>query len=109
MSWFIRELPLRETVTTGDLGDTYATPRDTASLVELVNMIGRLDRREGARDIIDPRRRPRRRGSRAPRRAGCWRGSARSEHPDIPDLAAGFQIDLDTLTDARRGARNATS
>ena len=52
LSWFIRELPLRETVTTGDLADTYATPRDTASLAELVNMIGRLERREGAREIV---------------------------------------------------------
>src|SRR5271155_1148068 len=30
LTWFIRELPLRETVASDDLSDTYATPRDTA-------------------------------------------------------------------------------
>jgi EmrB/QacA subfamily drug resistance transporter len=99
LSWFIRELPLRETVTTGDLGDTYAAPRDTASLVELVNMIGRLERREGARDIV----------TRIAARAGvdlspaaCWLLARFSEDQpaDVPALSVGFQINLDTLTDA---------
>lgn len=100
MSWFIRELPLRETVTTGDLADTYAAPRDTASLVEVVNMIGRLERREGAREIV----------SRVAARAGvdlspaaCWLLARLSGHgpPDISSIAAKFHVDLDLLTGAR--------
>ena len=88
-SWFIRQLPLRETVATGDLADTYAAPRDTDSLAEVANMIGRLDRREGAREIIDAHGRARRRGpqpgrvlaARAPqrrRRRSSWRALARA-------------------------------
>jgi EmrB/QacA subfamily drug resistance transporter len=100
LSWFIREVPLRETVTTGDLNDTYATPRDSASLAELVNMIGRLERREGAREII----------TRVAARAGvelgpaaCWLLARLSEDgtADIGELAASVDIQLETLTGAR--------
>jgi EmrB/QacA subfamily drug resistance transporter len=100
LSWFIRELPLRETVATGDLGDTYATPRDADSLAELVNKLGRLDRREGAREIV----------TRVAARAGvdlspaaCWLLARLSEDhtPALPTLAARYEIDLDTLTAAR--------
>jgi EmrB/QacA subfamily drug resistance transporter len=52
VSWLIRELPLRETVATGDLGDTFAAPRDTAALAAAINQIGRLERRQGAREIV---------------------------------------------------------
>jgi EmrB/QacA subfamily drug resistance transporter len=99
LSWFIRELPLRETVATGDLGDTYATPRDAASLVEVVNMIGRSERREGAREIVT-RIAARAEVNLSP--AACWLLARLSEHDgDLSSLAAGFQIDLGTLTDAR--------
>jgi hypothetical protein len=100
LSWFIRELPLRETVATGDLGDTYAAPRDGASLAEVVNMIGRLERREGGREMV----------TRMAARAGvnlspaaCWLLARLSEHdpPDLSGLAAGFSVDLGTLADAR--------
>ena len=100
LSWFISELPLRETVTTGDLGDTYATPRDSASLAKLVNMIGRLERREGARDII----------VRIAARAGvelspgaCWLLArlSREEHPrDLATLAAHADIPISVLNGA---------
>jgi EmrB/QacA subfamily drug resistance transporter len=52
LSWFIRQLPLRETVTTGDLRDTYAAPRDTDSRSEMLEKLGRLDRREPATDAF---------------------------------------------------------
>ncbi len=99
LSWFIRELRLRETVATGDLGDTYATPRDGDSLAEIVNKLGRLDRREGAREIV----------MRVAARAGvdlspaaCWLLARLSEShaPDLATLAAQFDIGLDTLTAA---------
>jgi EmrB/QacA subfamily drug resistance transporter len=51
-SWFIRQLPLRETVAGTDLADTFATPRDTDSLAVIAEKLGRLDRREGAREIV---------------------------------------------------------
>ena len=52
LSWFIRQLPLRETVASTDMADTFATPRDTDSLAVIIEMLGRLDRREGAREIV---------------------------------------------------------
>jgi EmrB/QacA subfamily drug resistance transporter len=100
LSWFIRELKLRETVATGDLGDTYATPRETDSLAEIVNKLGRVSRREGAREIV----------VRVAARAGvdlspaaCWLLARLSEDhaPDLAALASRFDIGLDTLTAAR--------
>jgi EmrB/QacA subfamily drug resistance transporter len=100
LTWFIRELRLRDTVATGDLSDTYATPRDGDSLVEIVNKLGRLDRRAGAREIV----------VRVAARAGvdlspaaCWLLARLSEShaPDLTTLASHYEIDLDTLTAAR--------
>jgi EmrB/QacA subfamily drug resistance transporter len=100
LTWFIRELRLRDTVATGDLSDTYATPRDGDSLVEIVNKLGRLDRRAGAREIV----------VRVAARAGvdlspasCWLLARLSESqaPDLATLATRYEIDLDTLTAAR--------
>jgi EmrB/QacA subfamily drug resistance transporter len=100
LSWFIRELKLRETVATSDLSDTYATPRDSDSLAEIVNKLGRLDRRAGAREIV----------VRVAARAGvdlspaaCWLLARLSEDraPEIAALATRFGIDPDTLSGAR--------
>jgi EmrB/QacA subfamily drug resistance transporter len=52
LAWFIRQLPLRETVASPDMADTFAGPRDTDSLAVVIDQIGRLDRREGAREIV---------------------------------------------------------
>jgi EmrB/QacA subfamily drug resistance transporter len=99
LAWLIRELPLRETVATGDLGDTYATPRNAASLVEVANMIGRMERRTGAREIVT-RIAARAEVDLSP--AACWLLAKLSEPNDtLAGLAAGFHIDLGTLTDAR--------
>ena len=99
-SWFIRQLPLRDTVATGDMGDTFATPRDTDSLVVIVNKIGQLDRREGARELV---RRVAARAGVDLEPAACWLlarlstdGAARLE-----DLAERVQIPLATLCHAR--------
>ncbi len=100
LTWFIRELRLRDTVATGDLSDTYATPRDSDSLVEIVNKLGRLDRRAGAKEIV----------VRVAARAGvelspaaCWLLARLSEShaPALATLAAQYEIDLDALTAAR--------
>ncbi|HEY4451263.1 MAG TPA: MDR family MFS transporter [Solirubrobacteraceae bacterium] len=101
LSWFIRELALRDTVTSGDVADTYAAPRDAGSLAELVNMIGRMDRRAGIRDLLT-RLAARAGVELSP--AGSWLLArlSRDEGRDIPELAAAFSVDLDTLTAARR-------
>jgi EmrB/QacA subfamily drug resistance transporter len=101
LSWFIRELALRDTVTSGDLADTYAAPRDAASLAELVNMIGRMDRRDAVRDILT------RVASRAGVElspAGSWLLArlSGSDGREIADLASEFSVDLDTLTNAQQ-------
>ena len=51
LSWFIRQLPLRETVASPDMADTFASPRGADSLDVVIDQIGRLDRRDGAREI----------------------------------------------------------
>jgi EmrB/QacA subfamily drug resistance transporter len=100
LSWFIRELKLRETVATSDLNDTYAAPRAADSLAEIVNKVGRANRREGAREIV----------MRVAARAGvdlspaaCWLLARLSEDhgPDVATLAGRFDIGIDTLTAAR--------
>jgi hypothetical protein len=47
LAWFIRQLPLRETVASPDMADTFAGPRDTDSLAVVIDQIGRLDRPAG--------------------------------------------------------------
>ena len=100
LSWFIREIPLRETVATGDMSDTFATPRDTDSLAVLVSKIGRLDRREGAREIIE------RVAARADvdlPPAACWLLARSSQQPDLdlPALSRRAGTDIATLQSAR--------
>jgi EmrB/QacA subfamily drug resistance transporter len=99
-SWFIRELPLRETVATGELVDTYAQPRDSDSLVEVANMLGRLDRRAGAREII----------TRIAARAGvdlspaaCWLLARFSENgsADLAALSEASKVDYGVLSSAQ--------
>jgi EmrB/QacA subfamily drug resistance transporter len=105
-SWFIRQLPLRETVGTGDLVDTYAAPRDSDSLAEVANMIARLDRREGAREIL----------TRVAARAGvdlgpaaCWLLARLSDDdaPPLATLARTAGISVRTLSDAEDELREA--
>jgi EmrB/QacA subfamily drug resistance transporter len=99
-SWFIRELPLRETVKTDDLGDTFATPRDTASLAVIINKIGRLDHREGAREII---RRVALRAGVDLDPAACWLLARLSENPsvELDNLAHRAGVETELLAHAR--------
>jgi EmrB/QacA subfamily drug resistance transporter len=99
-SWFIRQLPLRDSVATGDMGDTFATPRDTDSLSVILNKIGRLDRREGARELVQ----------RVAARAGvdldpaaCWLLARLSTDPSVrlEDLSQRSQVPLARLSEAR--------
>jgi EmrB/QacA subfamily drug resistance transporter len=100
LSWFIRELPLRETVATGDLADTYAAPRDTDSRAEIAGKLGRLGGREAARETV----------AQVAARAGvdlspggCWLLMMLSEDgcPEVSTLAAWFDVRVEALSDAR--------
>ncbi|MEA2201040.1 MAG: hypothetical protein QOI89_1636 [Solirubrobacteraceae bacterium] len=96
LAWLIRELPLRETVASGDLADTYAQPRDTDSLEVLTNKLGRLEQRDGARETT----------RRVAERAGvdlspgaCWLLLTLGEDgsPGVSVIAARFEIRADAL------------
>jgi len=99
-SWFIRQLPLRDTVATGDMGDTFATPRDTDSLAVIVDKIGRLDRRQGARELI---RRVAARAGVDLQPAACWLLARLSSDPSTPleALAERSEVPLAKLCEAR--------
>ncbi len=99
-SWFIRQLPLRDSVATGDMGDTFATPRDTDSLAVIVNKIGQLDRREGARELVQ----------RVAARAGvdlapaaCWLLARMNADPSVQleELARHSEVPIARLREAR--------
>jgi EmrB/QacA subfamily drug resistance transporter len=103
-SWFIRQLPLRDSVATGDMGDTFATPRDTDSLAVIVNKIGQLDRREGARELVQ----------RVATRAGvdldpaaCWLLARMNADPSVAleQLAQRSRVPITRLREARNTLR----
>ncbi len=100
LSWFIRELPLRETVTTGDMSDTFAVPREADSLAEIANKIGQLDRREGAREIV---RRVAVRADVDLSPAACWLLARYHEDAttELDELARRIDIDAASLARAR--------
>jgi EmrB/QacA subfamily drug resistance transporter len=100
LSWFIRQLPLRETVASGDLADTFAAPQSADSLTVIVTMIGRLDRREGAREIV---RRVAARAGVDLDPAACWLLARLSEDApaNLDSLARRAQLEVATLTHAR--------
>ncbi|HVR13286.1 MAG TPA: hypothetical protein VMS41_05870, partial [Gaiellaceae bacterium] len=53
LSWFIKELPLRDTVATASVGEAFAVPKDTDPLAELARELGILTRREQANRILE--------------------------------------------------------
>jgi EmrB/QacA subfamily drug resistance transporter len=99
-SWFIRQLPLRETVASPDMADTFASPRGSDSLAVVIDQIGRLDRREGAREII---RRVALRAGVELDPAACWLLARLSEHAPISlaTLADRAHVEVATLDRAR--------
>jgi EmrB/QacA subfamily drug resistance transporter len=53
VSWFLRELPLRETVTTTHQGHAFAAPSDNDSLSEIGRALSVLARRDVRRRVIE--------------------------------------------------------
>jgi DNA-binding MarR family transcriptional regulator len=53
VTWFIKELPLRDTVTTAGVGEAFAVPKDTDPFAELARELSILTRREQAARILE--------------------------------------------------------
>ena len=53
LTWFIKELPLRDTVATASVGEAFAVPKDTDPLAELARELSILTRREQANRILE--------------------------------------------------------
>ena len=53
LTWFIKELPLRDTVATASVGEAFAVPKDTDPLAELARELSILTRREQADRILE--------------------------------------------------------
>jgi EmrB/QacA subfamily drug resistance transporter len=53
LSWLIAELPLRDTVATSSVGESFAMPRSGDSLDEIARGLSVLTRRENTRQIIE--------------------------------------------------------
>lgn len=92
LSWFIIELPLRETVATAGVGEAFASPRDSDSLDELARGLSALLDRETRRRATE----------RIAARAGvpldpvgCWVLARLNEDPapDVRALAPGHSIE----------------
>ncbi|MFN8150041.1 MAG: MDR family MFS transporter [Solirubrobacterales bacterium] len=52
LALILEERPLRKTVETSDLGDSFAVPRETSSLSEITRELSRLVGRERVRDFL---------------------------------------------------------
>ena len=53
LSWFLKELPLRETVADQGLRDSFAAPRDATSLEELETRLSTLARKQNRHVVYD--------------------------------------------------------
>lgn len=53
LAWLLEERPLRKTIETQDLSDTFAAPQDTDSLREITRELSRLVGRERTRRFIE--------------------------------------------------------
>ncbi len=96
LALMIRELPLRKTVATQDPSDTYgAGPREESSLASIIRMIGRMDRREGAREIV-VRIAERAHVELTP--AACFLLARLSAEPDVRLDALGERVHVDEPT-----------
>ena len=101
LTWFIKELPLRDTVATASVGEAFAVPKDTDPLAELARELSILTRREQADRILE----------RLAARAGVelepaemWLLGRFNRDPglDVHALADAYAVDRLRLDDAQR-------
>jgi EmrB/QacA subfamily drug resistance transporter len=53
LTFFIRQLPLRDTVATAGVGEAFAAPRDGTSLAEIERELSTLTRRDAGRRMVE--------------------------------------------------------
>ncbi|MEA2299967.1 MAG: hypothetical protein QOE44_502 [Solirubrobacteraceae bacterium] len=53
LTFFIKQLPLRQTVATAGVDEAFAAPRETSSLAEIERQLGTLTRRDAGRRIVE--------------------------------------------------------
>ena len=101
LTWFIKELPLRDTVATASVGEAFAVPKNTDTLAELARELSILTRREQANRILE----------RLAARAGVdlepaetWLLARFNRDPslDVHALANKYEIDPLQLDNAKR-------
>ncbi len=101
LTWLIPERPLRDTVRTAGLQQTFAAPEDTDSVREVARELSVLVGREGVIDFLE------RAAARADldlSPAGGWllARAASDGTVDVPQLAAAHDVDLEPLRAACR-------
>jgi MFS family permease len=101
LSWLIPERPLRTTVKTAGLQQTFAAPEDTDSVREVARELSVLVGREGAIDFL---RRAAARADLDIQPAGGWllARAASEGNVDVSRLAATYDIDEERLRGACR-------
>ena len=92
LSWFIKELPLRDTVATAGVGEAFAVPKDTDPLSELARELSILTRREAAGRILE-RLAARAEVDLSPAEIWLLARLDRDEHLDLAALAADYEIE----------------
>ncbi len=85
LSWLVKQLPLRDTVSTAGVGEAFAVPRPTDSLSEILRGLGKLLGRERVRRAIDQI--AERAGVQLPA-AECWLLARAGEHADLDEIRA---------------------
>ena len=53
LTFFIKQVPLRDTVATAGVGEAFAAPKDTTSLAEIERELSTLNRREAHRRMLE--------------------------------------------------------
>src|SRR3954447_1779375 len=98
LTWFIKELPLRDTVATAGVGEAFAVPKDTDPLAELARELSILTTREQAERILE-RLAARAGVDLAPTETGLLARLHRDSSLDLRALAATYELDPTQLVD----------
>ena len=99
VSWFIKELPLRDTVATAGVGEAFAVPKDTDPLSELARELSILTRREAAGRILE-RLAARAEVDLSPAELWLLARLGRDDRLDLAALAADYEIEPGRLESA---------
>jgi len=106
LTWFIKELPLRDTVSTAGVGEAFAVPKTVHTIDELARELSILTRREQAARILE-RLAARAEVDLTPTQT--WLLGRLNRDPDLrlDDLASTYDLDEAQLRQAVDGLRQA--